>query len=176
MHDSPAPRVVVGIDRSVHGLAALRFAVEEARRLGAPLHAVRVQAHFSLQEVQEVDLAFQDAFGAQPKDVEIHREILVGPVAEVLTSRAHYSTDILVVGSSGRGRWHALWHGSISRACLRKARCPVLVVPGPEMARMVVAAQRRLPRLGHLDPWSNFGYETPVARGWHRRAPARAEP
>jgi nucleotide-binding universal stress UspA family protein len=164
MGDSPQPRVIVGVDRSIHGLAALRLAVAEARRLGAPLHAVRVLAEFSLEECEEIDAAFADAFGGVPQDIVIRREVLVGPVAEALTRRAHYSTDILVVGTHGHGRWHAFWFGSVSRACLRRARCPVLVVPGPEMAQ---DTQRgRLPRIGHRrDLWSAQEYETPVARG-----------
>src|SRR5882757_5962341 len=121
MDNRPDPRVIVGVDRSIPGLAALRFAVAEAGRRGAPLHAVRVQAEFTLEECEEIDAAFADAFGGLPKGVRIHREVLTGAVAEALTRRAHYSTDILVVGTHGRGRWHALWFGSISRACVRKA-------------------------------------------------------
>jgi nucleotide-binding universal stress UspA family protein len=161
MAASPQPRIFVGIDRSIPGLAALRFAVAEARRRGAPLHAVRVQNEFKLLDLREIDAAFADAFGGPPEGVQIHREVLVGRVAEALTRRAHHSTDILIVGTHGRGRWHALWFGSVSRACLRKAHCPVLIVPGPEMAESALHKHRWTPH--RRDLWASFEYETPIA-------------
>jgi nucleotide-binding universal stress UspA family protein len=163
MGRQPQPRVFVGVDRALPGLAALRFAVAEARRRDVPLHAVRVQAEFTLQECEEIDAAFADAFGGLPTDVRIHREVLSGKVAEALTRRAHYSTDILVVGTDARGWWHALWYGSISRSCLRKAHCPVLVVPGPEMAQFSSRKHRWMPY--RRDLWAGFECESPVARG-----------
>jgi nucleotide-binding universal stress UspA family protein len=163
MGKRPDPRVIVGVDRSIPGLAALRFAVAEATRRGVPLHAVRVLREFTLEECREIDEAFEDAFGGLPKGVQIHREVLVGPVAEALTRRAHYATDVLVVGTDARGWWRSLWFGSISRSCLRRAHCPVLVVPGPEMS---LRARRRRRWTAHRrDLWAGFEYETPVVRG-----------
>jgi nucleotide-binding universal stress UspA family protein len=160
MAKQPEPRVIVGVDRSIPGLAALRLAVAEARRRDVPLHAVRVESELTLERCEEIDLAFADAFGAVPTDVRIRREVLIGPVAEALTRRAHYSTDVLVVGTDAHGWWHALWFGSISRSCLRNARCPVLVVPGPEMG-LSTRRRRRWP--SRRDMWAGYEYETPIA-------------
>ncbi|HEV2347619.1 MAG TPA: universal stress protein [Actinocrinis sp.] len=160
------PRVFVGIDRAIPGLAAVRYAVDEARRRGAPLHAVRVAARLTLLETTQIDAAFAEALGGFPDDVVVHREVLVGPVAETLTNRARNSTDVLVVGTDG-GRWRAFGSGSISRACVRKARCPVLVVPGPELTEPVAtrgrrgARERLLP--GKRDPLAGLDYEAPIA-------------
>jgi nucleotide-binding universal stress UspA family protein len=163
MAKQPEPRVIVGVDRSIPGLAALRFAVAEARRRDVPLHAVRVEPELTLAQCEAIDGAFADAFGGIPSDVRVYREVLIGPVAEALTRRAHYSTDVLVVGTDGHGWWHALWFGSISRACLRRAHCPVLVVPGPEMALSARRRRRWLP--GRRDVWAGYEYEAPIARG-----------
>jgi len=156
MDTQPIPRVIVGVDRSIAGLAALRFAATEARRRAVPLHALRIQASIAVGDFTEIDAAFADAFGGWPADLEIHRELLLGPVAEALVRRAVHPGDLLIVGTRGRGWWHACWAGSISRSCLRTARCPVLIVPGPEMAR----ATRYL-RLRHSrDVWDRFDRET----------------
>lgn len=139
MNSGPGPRVFVGVDRSIPGLAALRFAVDEARRRGAPLYAIRVSERLTMRESEEIDNAFAESMGGYPDDVVVRREILVGPVADTLTRRARYTTDLLIVGTHGGGRRRVFGPGSISRACVRKARCPVLVIPGPEMAALLAA-------------------------------------
>lgn len=141
MNSGPGPRVFVGVDGSIPGLAALRVAVAEARRRGAPLHAVRVTSELTLRDAETIDAAFAEALGGFPDDVVVHRELLVGQVAETLTRRARFSTDVLIVGTHGGGRRHVFGSGSISRACVRKARCPVLVIPGPEVAELSAAAR-----------------------------------
>lgn len=141
MESRPGPRVFVGVDRSAPGLAALRFAVAEARRRGAPLHAVRVTAELTLGDAEEIDAAFAESLGGFPNDVVVHREVLVGPVAETLTRRARLDTDVLIVGTHG-SRKRVFGSGSISKAVVRKARCPVLVVPdtGTQPAELASAA------------------------------------
>src|SRR6185437_6707691 len=93
MDHSPVPRVFVGVDRSIPGLAALRFAVAEARRRGTDLHAVRVVSVLTLTETSEIDAAFEEALGGMPADVVVHRELLIGSVAETLARRAHNPDD-----------------------------------------------------------------------------------
>jgi hypothetical protein len=128
--------VVVGIDHTMSGLAALRVAVREAVNRGVPLRAVRVQAGFARDDYYAIDAAFTAAFGGVPvSGLEVHRELASPPAAAALTNRAGKSGDLLVVGTGGHGRWHSIWYGSIGRACLRTAHCPVLIVPAPEMAR-----------------------------------------
>lgn len=159
----PGPRVFVGVDRSIPGLAALRFAVAEARRRGAPLHAVRVTSELTLREAREIDEAFAESMGGYPDDVVVRREILVGPVAETLTRRARFPTDVLIVGTHGGGRRRVFGSGSISRAIVRKARCPVLVVPGPEMLAVSAASGERERERGRSLRWrlrfAGFGDE-----------------
>ena len=143
MDGNQGPRVVVGVDDSIPGLAALRFALAEARRRGIPLYAVHAQAFVTVGDHSVIDLAFAEAFGGCPEGVEIHRLVLPGPPAMALTGLADRPDDVLIVGTRGYGWWHAAWSGSVSRACLRTARCPVLTVPGPELARTARRRRRR---------------------------------
>jgi nucleotide-binding universal stress UspA family protein len=152
MGTTPRPRVIVGVDTSIPGLAALRSAVAEAARRGAVLHAARAGDDFALGDVTRIDEAFAAAFGGYPAGVAVRREMLFGPPAEALTRRAHRSSDLLVVGTHGRGPWRAALSGSVSRACLRRATCPVLVVPPPETAYLTRRERRSLLRGGGGGP------------------------
>lgn len=152
------PCVVVWVDRSVHGLAALRVAVVEAARRGVPLRAVRVQAALPCPAAyEEIDEAFAEALGGVPQGIELHRELMFPPVAAALTRRAGEEGDLLVVGESGRGAWHAFWFGSVSRSCMRRARCPVMAVPAPEMACTSHRSWWRRPD----DLWQRFEEQQP---------------
>ena len=158
------PCVVVGVDRSLHGLAALRLAVTEAARRGVPLRAVRAQSDLvAPTDYGEIDAAFAEALGGFPRGVEVHKELAVPPVAAALTRRADGEGDLLVIGESGRGMWHAFWFGSVAHACLRRARCPVLVVPAPEMAHSVWRHRASWRRAD--DVWQRFEEERPSLRG-----------
>ncbi|MET7399945.1 universal stress protein [Dactylosporangium sp. NPDC005572] len=134
-------RIVVGVSQSLAGLAAIRYGLGEARRIGAPLYAVRAfafPAHWRGPAVTEwqrelraeaqryvVD-AFASAAGGAPDDVEVLVAAPVGRADHVLLDLAG-DDDLLVLGAAGRS-----W---VVRACTRAARCPVVVVPQPELAR-----------------------------------------
>jgi nucleotide-binding universal stress UspA family protein len=156
------PCVVVGVDRSLHGLAALRSAAAESVRRGVPLYAVRVEAEPEPSaDYPEIGLAFTEALGGPPRGIEVHLELGTMPVAEALLSRVGSERDLLVVGDSRRGGWHAFWAGSVMRACLRSAPCPVLAVPAPQMAR---TARRQHSWWRHDDVWRRFDAEQPPLR------------
>jgi len=165
MNTKPRPRVIVGVDRSLHGLAALRVATAEAARRGVPLCAVHACSELGApHDFTEIDTAFTEALGAFPRNVEVHRELAITPVIAALTCRVRCPGDLLVVGNSRKGWWHALWSGSVPRGCLRKAGCPVLAVPAPEMARTVWRHRRWWPYRSD-DLWQRFEEEQPSLRG-----------
>jgi len=152
------PAVVLGVDGSLTGLAALRAAVAEARRRGLPLYAVRARTN-GIPGIDQKAIrdAFLDALGAIPTDLEIHFEVVDGGVLRGITSSATHPGDLIVVGNSGRGLWHACWAGSVSRGCLRRARCAVLAVPAPKPAREARTRRRWHPR--RRDLWDQFEHE-----------------
>jgi nucleotide-binding universal stress UspA family protein len=126
------PQLVVGVDRSPAGRAALRVAAAEAIRRGLPLHAVRVRSFMRgpVDDFTDIDAAFHETFGGFPPGLDVRRAILDTPVAAALTDRANHPGDLLILGSR-RGpshRWHRIWTRSTVQGCLRRARCPVLVV------------------------------------------------
>lgn len=165
MQESSHPRVVVGVDDSLTGLAALRVAVAEARRRGLPLHAVRAASHgVACYEQSFITQAFHQALGGVPDDIEVHQDCVSLCIRDAIRTSAADPRDLIVIGTSGKGLWHAIWSGSSIRALLRRPRCQVLAVPAPEMNRAARRERRRLRSQRH-DVWAQFEQETPQLRG-----------
>lgn len=154
-----AGRIVVGVDGSAHARQALRFALAEAALRGARVEVVgswavpplaatgvgmipafdllRSELGDSASEVLTRELA--DAADAAA-GVEVEQRVAQGDAAAVLVEAA-VGAELLVVGSRGRGGVTGTVLGSVSRACLHHAPCPVAVVhdAGPtERSRIVV--------------------------------------
>lgn len=134
-------RVVVGVDGSPASYEALRWAVRQARLIGATVDAV---AAFELPgavgwSAPAVDAEFDEAWARQEMDDEIRKVILqVGDVpmeqhlvrggaADALIG-ASAGAELLVVGSRGRGGFASLLLGSVSQQCATHASCPVVIV------------------------------------------------
>jgi nucleotide-binding universal stress UspA family protein len=157
------PCVVVGVDDSLTGYAALRVAVGEARRRSTPLYAVRAENDgFPSADTRQITAAFLTALGGFPRDVAVCQEICTMAAPQALVAVADDRRDLIVVGNSGKGAWHAFRSGSVSRALVRRSRCPVLAVPAPEMAREMGRAVGRpglRGRLGRGGLWERFEQE-----------------
>lgn len=149
------PRVVVGVEDTLCGLAALRVAVDEARRRGVPLHVVHADTCGLVCGDTVIPVAFLEALGGRPGDVEIVESCLALSVRAALRATATDPRDLIVVGSSGKGAWHAFWSGSTARSILKHAPCPVLAVPAPEMSRAGARTMRRL-RSTRSDVWDAY--------------------
>jgi nucleotide-binding universal stress UspA family protein len=166
MDELTHPRVVVGIDPSIHGLAALRTAVAEARHRHVPLYAVR--CHNSEQPENSsaiIDAAFHEALGSVPGDIEIHPHT-VNALTASLTDWAGDPRDLIVVGNSGKGMLRSLWSGSVPASLVHTAQCPILAVPAPEMARAVNGHKHT--HIRHEDLWDSFDHAAPELSGKHR--------
>lgn len=58
-----------------------------------------------------------------------------GPVVDTLLEEAaRLGVDAIVMGAPTHGRWHDLLLGNVADSLIRKARCPVLVIPATENA------------------------------------------
>ncbi|MDX3524899.1 universal stress protein [Streptomyces sp. ID05-39B] len=136
--------LIVGVDGSDAGLAAVDWAVDEAARLGLPLRLV----HASLWERYEGALALRGqerpsvrvlaehivASAAERArrrypDVKVSTAILASEPADALLGEGN-NASLLVTGSRGRGGLRGLLLGSVGLAVAARAHCPVTVVRG----------------------------------------------
>ena len=154
-------RIVVGVDGSRASMAALRWAVREARFRGAQVETVYVfentpswRVYGYQQETIEAEpdrshqatLTSDEQSGAEAHgvvermvdDLDQLGEVGVESVivedrhpARVLVERSA-DADMLVVGSRGHGGVSELLLGSVSHHCATHAQCPVVIIrPGP---------------------------------------------
>jgi nucleotide-binding universal stress UspA family protein len=150
-------KVVVGISSSLSGLEALRFAITEAHRRQAPLAAVRVwsfrtgprsrpgrewERELAVAARRAITGAFRIAVGEVPADLDVVARAMPGPVDVALKACVSSPHDLLVIGAARRR-----WLSGVVRGCAHDARCPVVVVPRPELARVIggrMAARRMM--------------------------------
>ena len=142
-------KIVVGVDGSPGGVAALHWAIEEAKLRKAELHIVHAyETPFYLVGLAEpapvavdpdavsesaravINEVVDPIVGAGIEGVEVHKAIAEGPPATVLREVAA-DADLLVVGTRGRGGFTELLLGSVSSQVTHHAPCPVTVVPPP---------------------------------------------
>ncbi|MCP2260982.1 CBS-domain-containing membrane protein [Streptoalloteichus tenebrarius] len=135
----PAPRggpVVVGVNDAATATDTLRFAFAEASSRGAELHAVHCLATPSTTpggegaERDEHERSLAGVITAVAEgypDVRAYSASVPGDAVPELLHRSE-DASLLVVGTHGRHRVGAAVLGSVSRALLRSAECPVAVV------------------------------------------------
>jgi nucleotide-binding universal stress UspA family protein len=167
------PRVVVGIDGSAGGRAALLFALEDAARRGLPVEAVVAYADLDpwmdlyvlgpsvpdrarTAAVERARAFVADVLPEGPQPLPpVRLRVEQGSAADALVHAAHEG-DLLVVGSRGHGGFASMLLGSVSMHCVLHAVCPVTVVHSPaahrerlhlRRGRRVAAARMDLPLL-----------------------------
>lgn len=143
-------KIVVGIDDSAAGEAALHTAISFAAALGAEVDAVFV-SHVPatvLAAMGGVPSAGEDFAAAQrtqvwdrmrpviaASPVTVHGIDLEGYPPDALVDHARgVDADLVVVGTRGRGDLASLLLGSTSHRVVNHAPCNVLVVRPPEEA------------------------------------------
>ena len=143
------PMVVVGVSGSSASAAALRWAADEAQRRHAALRVVRswdteVHAPYAAAgnrptPAQQLAAASEDLAGAlrmafgPELPAEISAEVVQGAAERVLI-RQSAEADLLVLGSPAPPALAGRPVGSVIRACLHHAQCPVVVVGAPVRA------------------------------------------
>ncbi|WP_406690225.1 universal stress protein [Saccharopolyspora sp. ID03-671] len=131
--------IVVGVDGSPASLAALRWAVDQARRTEAAITAVMAWTvpelyDWPMPTAEQLDLATKNALhdivrAAVPEDdlPRIRQRTAGGHPAEVILDQAA-TADLLVVGHRGTGTFARALIGSTARYCIDHAACPVVVI------------------------------------------------
>ena len=141
------PRIVVGVDGSPASVAALRWALTEAERMGAEVEAVTAwhsdpppvsgpmlvglpyrDAELVKSEQQErLTSAVAQITGTAP-GVVLRQKLVAGWPPRALVGCARGAT-LLVVGRQGHSWLGEKVLGTVSAYCIRHAECPVVVMP-----------------------------------------------
>lgn len=132
-------RIVVGVDGSGPSRAALRWALDEARRRGVPVLAVHTY-RFSVPSIDvvgyvdprpaaEATLADEvaEALADTGSTVDVETLVLDADAGGTLVRTAR-TGDLVVVGSRGHGVVTSTLLGSTSHYVACHAACPVVVV------------------------------------------------
>ncbi|MFE4358700.1 universal stress protein [Kitasatospora sp. NPDC056800] len=158
--DGAAPRVVVGVSGSLGSLAALHRGAAEARDRGAVLvpvlaweppggeHGYRrspcppLLAAVREAADQRLRGALDAAFGGADPGVPMRPVLVRGDTGPALLHIADRPDDLLVLGHSG-GPLRRRLRRAVPAYCARRAGCPVLTVPAPELLHDLEALHRR---------------------------------
>jgi nucleotide-binding universal stress UspA family protein len=138
-------RIVVGVDGSAAGRAALQWAVGHAAgREDTAVHAVAalqtdgVGKGSSTSAYHKMGAMLDAAIDALPSgqrdQVEITRTVLPGSPGDVLADQCA-GADMLVLGGHGHGKAYHMLLGWTSEECVRKVDCPVVIVPPAKKSR-----------------------------------------
>ncbi|MBO1331272.1 universal stress protein [Streptomyces sp. VRA16 Mangrove soil] len=152
--DGPrAGRVVVGVNGSPASLAALRSAVDQARRTHRPLVAAiawqppegeglysrwpdrQWARHWYGEARATLTGAFEAALGGLPSDVDATLRVVRGKPGPVLVGLTSGPDDLLVVGGH---------RGAVHRHVRRHSLCPVLTVPVRKVNKAELRALLRM--------------------------------
>jgi nucleotide-binding universal stress UspA family protein len=146
--DPPHREIVVGVDGSPTSVAALRWAIEQAKRSGADVIAVHVWEYPYYGDItgssgtpspqvfiEGAHAVLDEAIAAVdvPEGMRVQPEVIEGSASRLLLDRAA-GAELLVVGARGRGGFLHLLLGSVATQCVNHATIPVVVVPSVERA------------------------------------------
>jgi nucleotide-binding universal stress UspA family protein len=144
--------IVVGLDNSPSAKAALNWAAEQARSLGAGLRAVHVldwpyglssvgfPAPVNYMDVrrEEIEDSYREEINAVFETVSpLPNWILQfasGDTGHILVEQSQ-DARLLVVGTREHAGLRRLLSGSVSHYCLSHAACPVVALPAPAADR-----------------------------------------
>jgi nucleotide-binding universal stress UspA family protein len=154
--------VLVGFDGSAESFGALEAACDQARLRGTPVTVVtawtvgtettrpaywtmaypsRSPGEVAVEEGERtLDRARQ--WFAPQHDLTVTYDLAEGRAQEVLVRRSRHA-GLVVVGTRGRGGFTSLVLGSVSRAVVQRAHCPVLVTRAPRAVQEAWPTQAR---------------------------------
>ncbi|AMU26095.1 Hypothetical protein ERS075564_04726 [Mycobacteroides abscessus] len=145
MSDSPTVHLVVGWDHYSPSTAALRFAIDMARRLNAHVHVVHIQdmddepldpdcdswESQSRTGIAAAETSARDEFSAGDVSWEYHRAH--GPAAVQLLGVAQQCDALMIILGSPRGgpasALDTLLGQSVSHRLIGARRVPLVLVP-----------------------------------------------
>jgi nucleotide-binding universal stress UspA family protein len=141
VHEPPRD-IVVGFDGAPEAKAALRRAEAVAKGTNARIRLVTVitppvaapvmvPGAYAPESPPEPERLMADGLSSVDRGLAAETVRLDGDPATELVRACEEGGDLLVVGSRGYGPLARVLLGSVSRKVIRRAPCPVLVVPRP---------------------------------------------
>jgi nucleotide-binding universal stress UspA family protein len=125
--------IVCGLDDSVQAAAVAGVAQALARRLGVRLrvvHSVHPDTFLAGEERRDALRRGEELLDVLvPDDGATNRVVELGDPGALLLSAIDDQTELVVVGSRGRGPARAAVLGSVSHTLAAESPCPVVVVP-----------------------------------------------
>jgi nucleotide-binding universal stress UspA family protein len=137
-----AEPVVLGVDGLPAGEAATAFAFDAAARRNVPLVAVHAWSDLVLDPERDRRRPRCRAggpgraagrLGGKYPEVSVRRRLVRDRPARALVEESA-GAQLVVVSSRGRGGLAGMLLGSVSRAVLHRAHCPVAIVPPTALA------------------------------------------
>ncbi len=156
MTEPAQQRIVVGVKRSAASLAALRWAAAEARLRHAALHVVHAwepaarRASYAvlddsppggqerLRAKDNLAAIMRAAFGTE-EPAGMTAEIAEGMAERVLAHRSR-EAGLLVLGATADAGMTGRPAGPVIRACIRSAKCPLVIITAAAGARPPVVS------------------------------------
>jgi len=139
--------ILVPVDYSDSGDAAMAYAVSLAKEYDAEMHLVHVyeqpfayvDAGFSgtpiPADIPPADLTEEEAkleLVTPTEDIKLCRKFIIGSPADDLVNYAKENEiDLVVMGTHGRTGLSRLLMGSVAEGVVRRSPCPVLTIKQP---------------------------------------------
>jgi nucleotide-binding universal stress UspA family protein len=131
--DSPeareAVRVAGELAAKTNATLTLYTVVAPRAEIFAPIVGRDAEEAFLATVREDARKALDEALAALPEGVQANEELLEGDVVEVLAALDEHEIDLLVCGSRGYGPVRRVLLGGVLRKLIRRAACPVVVVP-----------------------------------------------
>ena len=140
--DYAEARIAVGIDFSVHGIEAVRWARDVAHAIDGQVSLLYVVPHPIIESMMSREWArvleglastarsrLDQLILSEGLKSNTTVQVLDGPIGKMLcNATASINADLLFVGCRGQGRLRGMMLGSASQYCLRYSPVPVLAV------------------------------------------------
>jgi nucleotide-binding universal stress UspA family protein len=130
--------IVVGVDGSEDAGAAIAWAAQLARELGAAVVAVHAVGLLEHERADPDNRHLQARLGDWTTTLDdlpaerVRRQLLPGaPVSTILQAAQVEDADLVVVGTRGTGARTGVLLGSTSLQLAEQCPCPLVIVPRP---------------------------------------------
>lgn len=105
--------------------------------VGASMDVLTATPPIDTVDLKDVEHRLEElGENARKKGITVHAAAIVGLAVDDIVAKAEAEgADYIVLGSHGHGALYHLFSGSVVTGVLRKAKCPVLIIPAREESK-----------------------------------------